>query len=521
MNKHKNTRIAAALTAFALFMIGIIPCAMAEESGVVVEAPTVSEPTAGDYSGDADGGYEEFEEITYPGMEEETEESVIQPTAAPTAVPPPTDIPQETEQLYSVSFSVPSVWTNAAKSTVSVQINDLTAIGIQCIEYSLNSSWQDITTDYYLAANGDISVPVRENGTFTIRITDPHGHVFEESTEISIFDRGAPTIQARIEGEYLRVQAQDDGSGIGGIQVNGLLFTTVENGVLSVRIPDVLSKYDHLAVRGFDYAGNFSDPITLDNPYYQPETSTPASQTTPGPGSTATATPAPTATQPSYYPTSEPYYYPTASATPQIIYVTAEPPAATPTPVIQTEYVPIGPGMPYLADGNGHTLDVLYSAATNKQFITMQTKSGNTFYLVIDYDKPIDEEAEMYETYFLNLVDERDLLSLMSEEEQPSPTPQVVYVTPEPTTAPLPTATPAPTPATSEEPAVKQEKNPVTGIIALVVIVATGGGVAFWFVKNKGKNGSKNSSTGFDFDDADDEEEEEEEDSKEDPDKES
>ena len=80
--------------------------------------------------------------------------------------------------------------------------------------------------------------------------------------------------------------------------------------------------------------------------------------------------------------------------------------------------------MPYLADGNGHTLDVLYSAATNKQFITMQTKSGNTFYLVIDYDKPIDEAAEMYETYFLNLVDERDLMALMSEEEKPTATPQ-------------------------------------------------------------------------------------------------
>ena len=74
--------------------------------------------------------------------------------------------------------------------------------------------------------------------------------------------------------------------------------------------------------------------------------------------------------------------------------------------------------MPFQADGNSHTLDVLYSAATNKQFITVQSKNGNTFYLVIDYDKPIDEEAEIYETHFLNLVDERDLLALMSDEEK-------------------------------------------------------------------------------------------------------
>ena len=160
---------------------------------------------------------------------------------------------------------------------------------------------------------------------------------------------------------------------------------------------------------------------------------------------------------------------------------------------------------------------MLYSAATNKQFITMQTKSGNVFYLVIDYDKPIDEAAEMYETYFLNLVDERDLLSLMSEEEMPTATPQVIYVTPEPTAEPLPTQIPVP--VTTEEPAAKPEKSPVTGILTLVLILAAAGGGVFWFIKNKGKGSKKNPASGFDFDD--DDEEDEEEDKDEEPDKES
>ena len=150
-----------------------------------------------------------------------------------------------------------------------------------------------------------------------------------------------------------------------------------------------------------------------------------------------------------------------------------------------------------------------------QQFITLVSKAGNVFYLIIDRDEKGEETV-----HFLNLVDERDLLSLMTEEEQPSPTPQIVYVTPEPTAVPQATATPAPTPVTTEDPNAKQEKNPVTGIIALVVIVAAGGGIAFWFVKSKGKNSKQNSASGFDFDD-DDEEGEEEEDSKEDSDKES
>ena len=46
----------------------------------------------------------------------------------------------------------------------------------------------------------------------------------------------------------------------------------------------------------------------------------------------------------------------------------------------------------------------------------MQTKTGNTFYVVIDYDAPINEEEEQYQTYFLNMVDEADLLALLDEE---------------------------------------------------------------------------------------------------------
>ena len=56
---------------------------------------------------------------------------------------------------------------------------------------------------------------------------------------------------------------------------------------------------------------------------------------------------------------------------------------------------------------------IVYDKATNKQFITVQTSGGSTFYIVIDYDKPTDEDGEQYQTYFLNMVDESDLLAAM------------------------------------------------------------------------------------------------------------
>jgi sugar/nucleoside kinase (ribokinase family) len=73
-------------------------------------------------------------------------------------------------------------------------------------------------------------------------------------------------------------------------------------------------------------------------------------------------------------------------------------------------------GEPIDDAGNAYTRDLLYDKATNKQFITIQTKNGNTFYIIIDYDAPINDEEEQYQTYFLNMVDEADLLALMDEE---------------------------------------------------------------------------------------------------------
>ena len=49
----------------------------------------------------------------------------------------------------------------------------------------------------------------------------------------------------------------------------------------------------------------------------------------------------------------------------------------------------------------------------------METRNGHTLYLVIDYDKPLDEDGDQYETYFLNLVDESDLLALIDEDSAP------------------------------------------------------------------------------------------------------
>ena len=432
---------------------------------------------------------------------------------------------------YRIVLIAPGGWTNNNGAEIKATVTDKESIGWQKIEYRMNGgAWTDCED---LFDQGKAEITVHENGTFMLRVTDPYDRTFDETAQVSTIDLAAPLVSANIANSVLHIDVRDELSGIAGVQINSMLFTTVEGGRLDVELDDNMNKFEKLAVRAFDFAGNFSDPITLDNPDYvkpvdptQAPTASPKPTTKPDSGTSATnvpatAVPASDPTPAVIVPTGPAFTEKPHGLGSSLIYVsddewmeptqapTAVPtaqPTAEPTPIIQTEYITIGPGMPYQADGNSHTLDVLYSAATNKQFITLQSKNGNTFYLVIDYDKPIDEEAEMYETYFLNLVDERDLLALMSDEEKeevPTPTPEIIYVTPEPT------AIPAPTPVVTE-PEPEKKPDQMTAVIALAAIVLLGVGIVVYMLKNKGQGGKNRADNDFVLDDDDDEMDEEE-----------
>ena len=143
---------------------------------------------------------------------------------------------------------------------------------------------------------------------------------------------------------------------------------------------------------------------------------------------------------------------------------TAEPPSTALTP-----------------DGNLTLVDdydEAHADGSGKQFITLVTKAGNTFYLIIDRD----DEGEQT-VHFLNLVDEADLLALMDEEEAAK------YTKPEPEVQP---------PAETQEPEDGEDKpdeekpapkaNPLPALLLVLTLLGGGGFFAYTkFFKGGGK----------------------------------
>ena len=98
------------------------------------------------------------------------------------------------------------------------------------------------------AESGSFDLDVYDNGTLTVRVIDRQDGYHDGTAKIMCFDRTAPTVTAGISGEPLHIEAKDDLSGVAGIQVNGLLFTTLDGGKLDILLspwsPPVYMKTD-------------------------------------------------------------------------------------------------------------------------------------------------------------------------------------------------------------------------------------------------------------------------------------
>ena len=160
--------------------------------------------------------------------------------------------------------------------------------------------------------------------------------------------------------------------------------------------------------------------------------------------------------------------------------------------IISVETLPVG---------NGTLLEDVSNDVVDRQFITIQSKNGNTFYIVIDKDSKGNENV-----YFMNLVDEYDLLAF--SEDFPEEVKSELGVTDEDKTPAQTDESGNPIEDTSSDGEKADDKtaepqNNGGGnslLIPLLLLLAGGGGVFYYFKVYKPKQNSKPKKVSYDED---------------------
>ena len=137
--------------------------------------------------------------------------------------------------------------------------------------------------------------------------------------------------------------------------------------------------------------------------------------------------------------------------------------------------------------------DISGTSSEDKQFITVVTKNGNYFYIIID------RASESENVYFLNKVDEADLTEILEEAGYE------IAVTP----TPAPTARPT---ASSDATSDADDSKSNAPLILITLLIAGGIGAIVFFKKRKAASKAAPRMEDFDYeyDDEDEEEIEEE-----------
>lgn len=429
---------------------------------------------------------EPTEQPTAEPTDEPTAEPTTEPTQQPTTEPTAEPMP---EGAYKITVVSPAKWQKD-KATAKINIVDVNGTGWANIRIvvATENGWQTVV-DGDEQSTG-YSVELRENATIHVSITDHAGNVQAKSEAISCFDSTQPTVKAGVSGEVICIEATDSTSGVAAVYVNGHKLK-YSGTTLDANIREYADGRQQIAIYAVDLAGNVSQKVYVKNPFYGRDDSgsngndsRPSATKKPSSGGTKT-TPKPTATP---MPTDVPQatMQPQTTAAPDIdaLYALLAQLAGGAETGEPTE------GKPFSMGGNMRTVDLLYSKATNKQFITVQTRKGETYYLVIDYDKPLDKDGEQYETYFLNLVDDRDLFGVVSKDEQPTPEP---------------TATPTPKPTAEPKPEAERTTDSTAMMALVLLVVLIAGGAAAFVALGKKRDAQPRYNT--ELDDDDDEEE--------------
>lgn len=126
-------------------------------------------------------------------------------------------------------------------------------------------------------------------------------------------------------------------------------------------------------------------------------------------------------------------------------------------------------GTSFSVPGNGQLVDDVSDDET-KQFLTIQTKNGNTFFMVLDRSNNTEN------VYMLSMIDENDLAEFIGDEKKEPEQEQPSVVIPE-------TENPSVSAEPEKEPEPEEKKGGMSAgaLLALAVLLAGGIGGFYYF----------------------------------------
>ena len=153
-------------------------------------------------------------------------------------------------------------------------------------------------------------------------------------------------------------------------------------------------------------------------------------------------------------------------STPVFAYVDTTEVVEEPAQVIEEAEPTEEEKIPFTIAGNGEVEDNMVDDPS-KEFFTVKTKGGNTFFLVIDRARNSEN------VYMLSMIDEYDLQEFLTDEERNGKEEEKPAVV-------LPETKPEPEPDVEiEEP--EQDDGKLTKILAIVFVMGVGGAGAFFY----------------------------------------
>lgn len=424
---------------------------------------------------------------------------------------------------YTITITAPKGW-HTKTAQVEIRLTDDNGTGWKKAEAKVErgGSWMDLTDQ--LAHGNRATVEISENCTVYVTVTDKDGKAHTKSRYMECFDRTPPTVKAGTDRKLLRVEADDEDSGVAAVYIDGDRYDDLTNGTLDVRLRDLDDRYKQISIQAVDYAGNRSKTVQLANPNYEEPKKdkdkekpsadcpdAPKPETTPGPADPEPTPPAPPADTPDKGGAAKPSTgsAPASGGKPGTTASTSGTGGREDRPVEKEPGEPLSEGSAIV------TRDLLYDKATNKQFITVQGRDGGTFYIVIDYDAPVNEAEEQFTTYFLNQVDEADLAALLGEETPAACTCKdkcqagavntscpvcSVNMTECAGKEPEPEQPQQPEPAKQEPEQPEQEGAAPVGLMLALALALAGGGAFYYFKFLKNKPRTKGSADLEDYD---------------------